>query len=130
MSNPQPTLNLLETLKNDTSLYVRRSVANHVGDIVKDHPEVAFSMCERWLNEDVSKDLSWLICHALRHPAKKGDARALKYVRQQKLSSFNYVNLDQPSQSSKLPAASAEVNRSMDKASEWRTVKHEAHIIG
>jgi 3-methyladenine DNA glycosylase AlkC len=78
MSNPQPTLNLLETLKNDKSLYVRRSVANHVGDIAKDHPEVAFSMCERWLNEDASKDLGWLICHALRHPAKKGDARALK----------------------------------------------------
>jgi len=78
ISNPRPTLHLLETLKNDISLYVRRSVANHLGDIAKDHPEVAFSMCERWLKEDASKDLQWLIRHAVRHPAKKGDTRALK----------------------------------------------------
>jgi 3-methyladenine DNA glycosylase AlkC len=77
ISDPRPTLNLLETLKNDTSLYVRRSVANHLGDIAKDHPEVALSICERWLKEDASKDLKRLISHALRHPAKKGDARAL-----------------------------------------------------
>lgn len=78
ISNPLPTLHLLETLKNDRSLYVRRSVANHLGDIAKDHPEVAFSMCERWLKGDASKDLQWLISHAVRHPAKKGDPRALK----------------------------------------------------
>jgi len=78
ISNPRPTLHVLETLKNDKSLYVRRSVANHLGDIAKDHPDVAFSMCERWLKEDASKDLQWLIRHAVRHPAKKGDARALK----------------------------------------------------
>ena len=77
ISNPQPTLNLLETLRNDESLYVRRSVANHLGDIAKDHPQVAFSICERWLKEDASKELKWLIRHALRHPAKKGDASAL-----------------------------------------------------
>ncbi|MCP9927544.1 DNA alkylation repair protein [Cyanobium sp. CH-040] len=78
ITNPQPTLHLLETLKNDKSLYVRRSVANHLGDIAKDHPEVAFSICERWLKEDPSKDLQWLIRHAVRHPAKKGDAWALE----------------------------------------------------
>lgn len=78
ISNPRPTLYLLETLKNDQSLYVRRSVANHLGDIAKDHPDIVFSICERWLNEDASKDLRWLIGHAVRHPARKGDARALK----------------------------------------------------
>ncbi len=77
VSNAPPTLHLLEALKSDQSLYVRRSVANHLGDIVKDHPEVAFFMCERWLKEDPSKDLQWLVRHAVRHPAKKGDARAL-----------------------------------------------------
>jgi 3-methyladenine DNA glycosylase AlkC len=77
ISNPQLTFPLLETLKNDPSLYVRRSVANHLGDIAKDHPEFAFSMCERWLKEDASNDLRWVIRHAVRHPAKKGDPRAL-----------------------------------------------------
>jgi 3-methyladenine DNA glycosylase AlkC len=77
ISNPQPTLHLLETLKNDPSLYVRRSVANHLGDIAKDHPDVTFSICERLLKQDGSKDLRWLIRHAVRHPARKGDPRAL-----------------------------------------------------
>ena len=78
IANPQPTLHLLEALRHDPSLYVRRSVANHLGDIAKDHPDVAFSMCERWLKEEATKDLKWLIRHAVRHPAKKGDPRALK----------------------------------------------------
>lgn len=78
ISDPQPTLPILESLKNDPSLYVRRSVANHLGDIAKDHSEIAFSICERWLQAGASKDLQWLIRHAVRYPAKKGDARALK----------------------------------------------------
>lgn len=78
ISNPQPALPLLEALKNDRSLYVRRSVANHLGDIAKDHPDVAFSTCERWLKDDASQDLRWLVRHAVRHPARKGDTRALR----------------------------------------------------
>jgi 3-methyladenine DNA glycosylase AlkC len=78
IANPQPTLPILESLKNDKSMYVRRSVANHLGDIAKDHPEIVFSTCERWLQAGASKDLQWLIRHAIRHPVKKGHARALK----------------------------------------------------
>lgn len=78
VANPQPTLHILEFLKNDESLYVRRSVANHLGDIAKDHPEIVFSTCERWLQAGASSDLKWLIRHAVRHPAKKGHARALE----------------------------------------------------
>lgn len=74
--DPQPTLHILDALKNDKSLYVRRSVANHVGDIAKDHPETAFGMCENWLRAGASKELRWLIRHAVRYPAKRGDARA------------------------------------------------------
>lgn len=77
IANPQPALPILETLKNDVSLYVRRSVANHLGDIAKDHPELVFSICERWLEEGASNDVQWLIRHAVRHPAKKGHPRAL-----------------------------------------------------
>ena len=75
--DPQPTLPILDALRNDPSLYVRRSVANHLGDIAKDHPDIAFSTCERWLQAGASSDLQWLIRHAVRHPAKKGNARAL-----------------------------------------------------
>lgn len=77
IQDPSPVLPILEALKNDESLYVRRSVANHLGDIAKDHPELVFEICERWL-ENASNDVKWLIRHALRHPAKKAHPIALQ----------------------------------------------------
>ena len=77
IANPSPVLPILEILKDDQSLYVRRSVANHLGDIAKDHPDLVFEICKRWLVNS-SNELKWLIRHALRHPAKKGDKVALK----------------------------------------------------
>ena len=74
--DPRPTLPILEALKNDPSLYVRRSVANHLGDIAKDHPALTFELCERWLT-NADKDLKWVIRHAVRHPAKQGNATAI-----------------------------------------------------
>lgn len=76
IADPTPVLPILEALKNDPSLYVRRSVANHLGDIAKDHPAVAFEVCERWLT-NADKDLKWVIRHAVRHPAKQGQATAI-----------------------------------------------------
>lgn len=76
---------LLERLKDDDQLYVRRSVANHLGDIFKDHPAFAFDLCRRWLKEvnakktpeATAKNRRWMIRHAVRLPAKKGQAEAL-----------------------------------------------------
>ncbi len=78
--DPRPTLPILETLKDDPELYVRRSVANHIGDIAKDHPDLAFALCERWL-EGATPERKWLIRHAVRHPAKHGVAAALRLRR-------------------------------------------------
>lgn len=77
IKDPSLAFPILEELKSDESLYVRRSVANHLGDIAKDHPEFVFSTCERWL-VDPSPDVRWLVRHALRHPAKKSDPIALR----------------------------------------------------
>jgi len=77
IKDPTPALPILEALKDDTSLYVRRSVANHLGDIAKDHPDLVFQICENWL-EDASKERKWLIRHALRHPPKKEHPQALE----------------------------------------------------
>ncbi len=76
-ADPAPVLPILEKLKNDPSLYVRRSVANHLGDIAKDHPALVFEICERWL-ADADDDLRWVIRHALRHPVKKMNQEALR----------------------------------------------------
>lgn len=80
IKDPRPVLPILNRLKDDPDLYVRRSVANHVGDIAKDHPGLAFEICEGWL-EGASSERKWLIRHALRHPAKKGVKLALQLRR-------------------------------------------------
>ena len=77
VADPRPTLPILEALKDDPDLYVRRSVANHLGDIAKDHPALAFQICGRWL-ESATPERCWLIRHAVRHPAKKGVAEAIR----------------------------------------------------
>jgi 3-methyladenine DNA glycosylase AlkC len=75
--DPRPVLPILEALKDDPDLYVRRSVANHVGDIAKDHPALAFELCERW-TKDADPARRWLIRHAVRHHARKGVKAALR----------------------------------------------------
>lgn len=77
IEDPTPSIAILEHLKDDPNLYVRRSVANHVGDIAKDHLNLALDLCESWL-KGASKELKWVIRHAVRHPFKKGNERAIQ----------------------------------------------------
>jgi len=74
--DPRPALELLELLKDDPSLYVRRSVANHLNDIGKDHPQLLSSVARRWL-KGASAERAWIVRHALRSAIKRGDAGAL-----------------------------------------------------
>jgi len=76
VKDPTPTIPILEQLKNDPDLYVRRSVANHVGDIAKDNLDLALELCETWLKNS-SPELKWVIRHALRNPFKKGMEKAI-----------------------------------------------------
>lgn len=75
--DPRPALPILEALKDDPDLYVRRSVANHLGDVAKDHPALAFEWCERWAH-GASEERKWIVRHAVRLPAKKGVSAALR----------------------------------------------------
>lgn len=79
MKDPQPTLAILEKLKDDPSLYVRRSVANHLNDIGKDHPAVLAETAARWLQE-ASEERQWLVRHALRSLFKAGHPEALRLM--------------------------------------------------
>ena len=47
IADPSPTLPLLRALQDDPSEYVRRSVANHLNDIAKDHPGLVADWLER-----------------------------------------------------------------------------------
>ncbi len=77
--DPRPVLALLERLKDDSKLYVRRSVANNLNDIGKDHPEILVDTCARW-KEGASPERLWIIRHALRSAVKRGDTRALSVL--------------------------------------------------
>jgi 3-methyladenine DNA glycosylase AlkC len=75
-SDPSPMLPILELLKDDPSEYVRRSVANHLNDWSKDHPELTCTIAERW-SVDANTQRKRLIAHALRTLVKAGNPRAL-----------------------------------------------------
>ncbi len=71
--DPLPVLDLLEELKDDESDYVRRSVANNLNDIAKDHPQQVIARCTAWKNAHKPRR-DWLIRHACRTLVKKGYA--------------------------------------------------------
>lgn len=64
ITDPEPTLRILEKLKADPSLYVRKSVANHLNDIAKDHPERIASIAKDWYGQHPHTD--WIIRHGCR----------------------------------------------------------------
>lgn len=71
--DPTPIWPILEALKTDPSLYVRRSVANNLNDISKDHPEAVMARCREWQQLE-NKNTDWLINHGLRTLVKSGRA--------------------------------------------------------
>ena len=76
IADPSPTLPLLAALQDDPSDYVRRSVANHLNDIAKDHP----ALIAQWLAEHLpaaSAERRALLRHASRGLVKQGDAVVL-----------------------------------------------------
>lgn len=74
-ADPAPALARLERLVDDPSTLVRRSVANHLGDIAKDHPDLAVATARRWLAGDPARRP--LVAHGLRHLLRQGHAGAL-----------------------------------------------------
>lgn len=76
VKDPAPILPLLEALIDDKEDYVRRSVANSLNDIAKDHPDLVADFVERHA-QDASKERLWLLKHASRTLIKKGHGKAL-----------------------------------------------------
>ncbi len=75
--DPSPVLPILDALKNDPSEFVRRSVANNLNDIAKDHPDLVLKIAARWKGHSPETDR--LIKHACRTLLKKGNTKALEY---------------------------------------------------
>ncbi|MDA1234657.1 MAG: DNA alkylation repair protein [Acidobacteria bacterium] len=75
--DPKPVIALLQLLKDDPELYVRRSVANNLNDIAKDHPDLAVQVCREW-SRGAGPERKWIVRHALRSLTKQGHPRALE----------------------------------------------------
>jgi 3-methyladenine DNA glycosylase AlkC len=83
VADPTPTLQLLESLKFDEELYVRKSVANHINDISKHHPELVIQTIGRWVRTSPPEHLDkiqWIKRQGLRTLIKKGNLDALKLM--------------------------------------------------
>lgn len=78
IKDPSPTAPILEALKSDHSLYVRKSVANHLNDITKDNPLRVLERVGGWDMQNAHT--AWIVKHALRTLIKKGDADALRLI--------------------------------------------------
>ena len=72
--DPSPLLPILESLNQDTSDYVARSVANSINDISKDNPDIALSLCSQWMTNSPSQKTQWIVRHGMRTLIKQGRA--------------------------------------------------------
>ena len=80
VKDPLPLLPILDILKDDTSKYVQKSVANCINDILKDNFETGKQLIEKWNTADAGKERKWIMKHALRNQLKQENEWALKMI--------------------------------------------------
>ncbi len=74
IAKPSIVRPILEELKADPHIYVRKSVANHLNDISKDHPELMLDWVTSWDQSDERS--AWISKRAARSLIKAGNPRA------------------------------------------------------
>lgn len=75
IADPSLTTPILEQLNRDPELYVRKSVANHLNDISKDHPDHLLKVVKGW--DRSHPHTAWIAKHASRSLIKKGHSGSL-----------------------------------------------------
>lgn len=73
--NPEPIFPILHQLNNDPELFVRRSVANNLNDIAKDHPQRVLAFARQTFGRNPASD--WVVKHGLRSLLKQAEPEAL-----------------------------------------------------
>lgn len=73
--DPSPIFEVLELLKADPTLYVRKSVANNLNDIAKDNPEQVILTAKRW--SGFSPETDWIIRHGCRTLLRSGEPEVM-----------------------------------------------------
>lgn len=74
--NPSKLKEVFETLLDDPSDYVRKSVGNCMNDVSKDNPKILLDWLEEWSQEPLSKERKQIFTRALRTLIEKGEKRA------------------------------------------------------
>ena len=80
--DPSKVLDILEQLKSDPSIYVRKSVANNLNDISKDNPQFVIDVVKRWIN--VNPHTDWIL--------RKGCRTLIKNANPEVMELFGYTN--------------------------------------
>jgi 3-methyladenine DNA glycosylase AlkC len=93
VKDPTPVIPLLDILKDDPILYIRRSVANHINDITKDNPDIAVKTVSRWL-ENENENIRWIASHSMRTLLKQGNSGALSIMGYPKPDNIDVWGLD------------------------------------
>ncbi len=75
LADPEIGIELLTELRHDPDEVVRRSVANHLNDIARDHPDRVAALAADWLAEAATEPS--MVRHALRGLVKKGHPGAM-----------------------------------------------------
>ena len=102
--DPSPCIPVLEKLMEDASLYVRKSVANHLNDISKDHPDLVVEYIKKWKGRSDNTD--WILRHGARTLLKNGNHEVLHIFGTSRDNAYNmehfHLEHDQLSQSESL----------------------------
>ena len=91
IQEPQVTTEILQNLNTDETLYVRKSVANHLNDISKDNADYLLRTLKTW--NQAHPHTAWITKHATRSLVKQGDARSLQLLNFEKNVKCRIENL-------------------------------------
>lgn len=75
-ADPEPVVSVLEQLKEDPCIYVRKSVANNLNDISKDNPSILLEIINRW--QGVNENTDWILRRASRTLIRKAHPEIMK----------------------------------------------------
>lgn len=114
--DPSKVLNILEQLKSDSSLYVRKSVGNNLNDISKDNPQAVIDVVKKWSNKNPHTD--WIL--------RKGCRSLIKAANTEVMELFGYTNFED--KKLEITGASIYVKQSAIKIGESCELQYELDI--
>jgi len=78
IQHPQLSTPILQKIQADDSLYVRKSVANHLNDQSKDNPTWVLGLLGQW--DQSNKHTAWITKRALRTLVKQGHPQTFSFL--------------------------------------------------